>query len=106
MIFLNDNVAEDGTNGSLKLYGAPETGPIEYLYDISLTTGTARFNDLTTSLWADTVNVGETAHFKSATTKSPTNGIGRLQFDGGGYKYLTAELYDISSGWRVYYRGF
>ena len=104
IICLNDNVAEDGTNGSFKLFGTPEGGPIEYLVDVSTTTGTARFGDSTIVLWADTINVADSAHFKTFTPKSPNNGIARLQFDFVGYKYLTAELYDISSGWRIYYR--
>lgn len=106
LIFLNDEVAEDGTNGALKLYGTAKNGYIEYLADISLTTGTARFGDSTTVLWADTVNIGDQVHIKNLVNKSTTNGIGRLTFDVAGYEYLTAELYDISSGWRVYYRGY
>lgn len=96
----------DGEDGNMKIYGRAENGPAEYLYDVSMTAGTARSSgDNTTSLYIDTYVVAETAHFKTATVKSPTNGIGRLQFDFAGYKYLTAELYDVSDGrFYIYYR--
>lgn len=104
IIVLNDSVAEDNTNGSFKLFGTPEQGPIEYLADISTTTGTARYGDSTVVLWVDTINVLDPAHFKNFTVKSPSDGIARLQFDFAGYKYLTAEMYDISSGYKIFYR--
>ena len=93
-------------DGAMKIYGRTEGGPAEYLYDVSMTAGTARFaTDVTTSLYIDTFVVAETAHFKAATVKSPADGIARLQFDFAGYKYLTAELYDVSDGrFQIYYR--
>jgi hypothetical protein len=108
MIFLNDEVAEDGTNASFKLWGYTENGYAEYLADISLTTGTARFGDSTVVLWADTITIAEQVHIKNFTAKdnAGNNRIAKLQFDAAGYKYLCAELYDISSGWRIYYRGY
>jgi len=105
IIGLITGTAED-EDGSMKIYGRAEGGPAEYLYDISMIAGTARSSgDNTTSLYIDTFAVGETAHFKTATVKSPADGIGRLQFDFGGYKYKTAEFYDISDGrFQIFYR--
>ena len=96
----------ENEDGNMKIYGRTEQGPAEYLYDISMTAGTARSSgDNTTSLYVDTYVVAETAHFKNAAAKSITDGIGRLQFDFAGYKYLTAELYDVSDGrFQIYFR--
>jgi len=96
----------DGEDGAMKLYGRSEGGPAELLYDISMTAGTARASaDNTTSLYIDTFVVGDTYHFKAATVKSPANNIAKLQFDFAGYKYLTAELYDVSDGkFQIHYR--
>jgi len=92
-------------NGNMKLYGRTEGGPAEYLYDISMTTGAMRASaDNTVDLYVDTFVVAETAHFKAATVKSPTDKLGKLQFDFAGFKYLTAELYDITGPWQIYYR--
>jgi hypothetical protein len=105
IIALATGTAEN-EDSNFKLYGRTEGGPAEYLYDISMTVGTARSSgDNTTSLYVDTFTVGETVHFKNATVKNITNGIARLQFDFAGYKYLTGEMYDVSDGrFQVYFR--
>lgn len=105
IIGLATGTAED-EDGAFKLHGRAEGGPAEYLYDISMTVGTARASgDNTTSLYIDTFTVAETAHFKNATAKNKADGIARLQFDFAGYKYLTAEMYDISDcRFKVYFR--
>jgi len=91
--------------GAMRIWGRTEGGPAEYLYDVSMTVGAMRASaDNTVDLYVDTYVVAETAHFKAATVKSPTDKLGRLQFDFAGYKYLTAELYDISSPFQIYYR--
>jgi len=96
----------DNEDGAMKLYGRTEGGPAEYLYDVSMTAGGMRASaDNTTDFYVDTFVVAETAHFKAATVKSPTDKLGRLQFDFAGYKYLTAELYDVSDGkFKIYHR--
>ncbi len=94
-------------DGAMRIWGRTEGGPAEYLYDVSMTVGAMRASaDNTVDLYVDTFVVAETAHFKAATVKSPTDKLGRMQFDFAGYRYLTAELYDISSPFQIYYRAF
>jgi len=106
IIILSDASAVDNANNNFKLWAYAEKGPAVYLADISCTTGTARYEDSTAALWIDTIVIAEQTHIKNLIAKDNggNNRIAKLQFDFGGYKYLCAELYDISDHIQVLYR--
>lgn len=94
-------------DGAFRLYGRTENGPAEYLADISMTVGTARYyNDASTSLYVDTFVIAEQAHLTNIAVKDTANDrISKLQLDFAGYRYITAELYDVSSAeWKIFFR--
>jgi len=78
-------------------YGAGED-PAEFICDLSLTTGTARVNDITTQLYVDTITCSSEAHISAlnAADNTGNNRVAKLNVSTFGYKYLYAEVFDIT----------
>lgn len=88
------------------LYGYAEGGPAEFIAEVSGTIGVARINDVTTTLYADAMNIVEQGHIRNLAVKdgAESGRIAKLTFDTGGLKYLWLEFSDISDAYRPYIR--
>ena len=88
----------------MRFFGyAAGDGPAELIADVSLTTGLARINDVTTSLYVDTITVDYEAHISAVNLADNTasDRIAKMNISTFGYAYLYAEVVDITTGMSV-----
>ena len=104
LIFENYDTA-DGVNAAVNVWGYAETGPAEFIADLSLTTGLARIDDNATDLYTDTitrVNDLSDGHIKKIKILDSGNDrISKVWFDNTGLKYLYVEIYDLTTGAKI-----
>jgi hypothetical protein len=105
IIMFENYDASDNKNSGVNLWGYGQTGPAEFICDLSLTAGTARINDVTTNLYTDTitrVNDLSDGHIKKIKiTDSGNDRVAKVWFDNVGYKYLYVEVYDLTTGAKI-----
>ncbi len=104
LIFENSDTA-DGANAGVNIWGYSVNGPAEFIADLSLTTGTARIDDVATDLYTDTitrVNDLSDGHIKKIKiVDSGNDRIARVWWDNTGLKYIYVEIYDLTTNAKI-----
>lgn len=102
VIMFENYDTSDAKNSGVNLWGYPLEGAAEFIADISLTTATARIDDITTDLYTSGITLVSdlsNGHIKKIKITDSGNGrIAKLWFDNVGYAYLYAEVYDLTTG--------
>ena len=95
----------DGKNSGVNLWAYPLEGPAEFMADLSLTTATARIDDVTTDLYTSgmtRVNDLSDGHIKKIKITDSGNGrIAKVWFDNAGYSWIYPEVYDLTVGAKI-----
>ena len=91
--------AIDNRNFGCRFWGYTGNGPAELIGDVSGTVGTANYNDLTTTLYADTLTVVSPSTNAGLVCYDCTgdNRVSQFRFDCVGYKYIMLDPYGISA---------
>lgn len=104
IIFENYDTSAD-INSAVNIWGYAAKGPAEFIAELSLTTGTARIDDIATDLYTDTitrVNDLSDGHIKDIEIRdSGNNRVAKVFFDNCGYKYLYTEVYDLTTNAKI-----